>query len=229
MGRSAWVRLFALVLGAVVAVGAGCNLFNDYGNLWANSEGTGGAGGANICALTTGVGGGSGFGGAGGFGGGGGGDQGAGGDGSGTSVGSGAGVGGSSAVSVGAGAGGGEAWTKGGHGHPARARRRHRRHPSGIGTAQQADCPLSTYIRCWGMGPTACSERCFAIGAYCDEHAVHPENPSIGIGNLKQCMENTLSYTCTYCYSNGDVCTFIRARFGLGLGRCTNTGGKGCE
>jgi hypothetical protein len=88
---------------------------------------------------------------------------------------------------------------------------------------------LSTYIRCLGMGPMACSERCFGIGAYCVEYAVHPNNPSIGNGALKQCMENTLSYTCTYCYDNGDVCTFIRARFGLSVGGCTNTRGKGCE
>jgi hypothetical protein len=51
-----------------------------------------------------------------------------------------------------------------------------------------------TYIRCWGMGPTACAARCNAIGAYCVELATHPTNPSIGIGNLKQCMEGLATY-----------------------------------
>ncbi len=37
------------------------------------------------------------------------------------------------------------------------------------------------------------------------------KNLTLGIGALKQCMENTLSYTCSYCYCNGDVCTFIYA------------------
>jgi hypothetical protein len=95
--------------------------------------------------------------------------------------------------------------------------------PDGGGTE------LSTYIRCWGLGPTACAARCNAVGAYCVEFATHTENPSIGIGALKQCMENTLSYTCSYCYDNGDVCTILYARFGIGMGGCTNTGGKGCE
>jgi hypothetical protein len=87
----------------------------------------------------------------------------------------------------------------------------------------------STYIRCLGLGSTACAAQCNAIGAYCVEYATHPKNPSLGTGGLKQCLENLASYTCTYCYSNGDVCTFIWARFGIGLGDCTNTGGKGCE
>lgn len=42
-------------------------------------------------------------------------------------------------------------------------------------------------------------------------------------------MEGLLSHTCTYCYPNGDACTFICAYKGCGFGRCTNTGGKGCE
>ena len=87
----------------------------------------------------------------------------------------------------------------------------------------------STYIRCLGLGPTACAVQCNAIGAYCVEYATHPKNPSLGAGALKQCLDNMLSYTCTYCYSNGDACTFIYARFGIGVGDCTNTGGKGCE
>lgn len=89
---------------------------------------------------------------------------------------------------------------------------------------------LGTYLRCVAQGTKECSARCFAIGAYCVEHAAHPENPANGlIGDLKQCMENLASYTCTYCYSNGDVCTYICAFKGCGFGRCTNTGGKGCE
>jgi hypothetical protein len=87
----------------------------------------------------------------------------------------------------------------------------------------------STYIRCLGLGPIACAAQCRAAGAYCVEYAIHPEDPSQGAGALKQCLDTALSYTCTYCYSNGDVCTFIYARFGIGHGGCTNTGGKGCE
>ena len=87
----------------------------------------------------------------------------------------------------------------------------------------------STYIRCLGLGPIVCSAQCRAVGAYCVEYAIHPEDPSQGAGALKQCLDNLASYTCTYCYSNGDVCTFIWARFGIGHGGCTNTGGKGCE
>jgi hypothetical protein len=175
MGRSAWVRLFALVLGVVVGVGAGCNLFNDLGDAWVNAETTG-TGGAPSCPVPTGEGGFGGYGGGGGFGGAGGfagGDQGAGGDGAGTSVGSGAGVGGSSAVSAGAGAGGGEAWGKGGGHHPARARR-HRGHRGGIGTASQAQCPMGAYVRCRGLGPMACEEACYEIGAVCSGLKTHP-------------------------------------------------------
>ena len=86
-----------------------------------------------------------------------------------------------------------------------------------------------TYIRCLGLGPIECSAQCRAAGAYCVEYAIHPEDPSQGAGALKQCLDNLASFTCSYCHSNGDVCTFIWARFGIGLGRCTNTGGKGCE
>lgn len=89
---------------------------------------------------------------------------------------------------------------------------------------------LGTYIRCWGEGPTACAARCNAIGAYCVEYMTHPEKPSVGIGPLKQCMENLMSYTCTYCYpTTGEACTFICALKGCGFGRCTYTAGKGCE
>ena len=88
---------------------------------------------------------------------------------------------------------------------------------------------LGTYIRCLGLGPTACAIRCRAIGAPCVEYATHPKNPSLGAGALKQCMDAMVSSTCTYCYSNGDVCSFIYMMHGMGLGDCTNTGGKGCE
>ena len=86
-----------------------------------------------------------------------------------------------------------------------------------------------TYIRCLGLGPTACAAQCNAIGAHCVELATHPTDPSQGIGALKQCMDNTLSSTCSYCYANGDVCTFIHVFMGIGVPGCTNTGGKGCE
>jgi len=88
---------------------------------------------------------------------------------------------------------------------------------------------LGTYIRCRGLGPKACAAWCQSEGAYCVEHMTHPYNPSVGMGDLKQCMENLMSYTCTYCYSNGDVCTSICALKGCANAGCTNTGGKGCE
>ena len=77
---------------------------------------------------------------------------------------------------------------------------------------------LGTYIRCLGLGPTACTVQCNAIGAPCVEFTTHPEDPNQSIGTLKQCMDNMLSSTYSYCYSNGDVCTFIYARFGIGKG-----------
>ena len=88
---------------------------------------------------------------------------------------------------------------------------------------------LGTYIRCRGLGPIACAAQCNTIGAYCVEYAIHPDDPSQGAGVLKQCMSNSLSSTCSYCYANGDVCTFIYVIKGIGVGGCTNTGGKGCE
>jgi hypothetical protein len=87
----------------------------------------------------------------------------------------------------------------------------------------------STYIRCLGLGPIACAAQCRAAGAYCVEYAIHPEDPSQGAGALKQCVSFLASSTCTYCYANGDACTFIYMMAGMGLGKCTNTGGKGCE
>ncbi|MFO0762480.1 MAG: hypothetical protein U0359_38935 [Byssovorax sp.] len=100
---------------------------------------------------------------------------------------------------------------------------------SGSGAPPDEGTEAGTYIRCLGQGPKECSARCFAAGAYCVEYMTHPEDPSLGSGTLKQCMDNWLSFTCTYCYPNGDVCTYICAKFGCGFGRCTNTGGKGCE
>ena len=86
---------------------------------------------------------------------------------------------------------------------------------------------LGTYIRCLGLPPAACEDQCFAIQAYCVYGAYHPKKANGGIGNLKQCMRNTLGYTCTYCYpSNGDVCTFV---YPGGWSLCSYTGGKGCE
>jgi hypothetical protein len=101
--------------------------------------------------------------------------------------------------------------------------------PSPEGLMCEDGAELSEYVRCWGLGSTACAAQCSAIGAHCVEHAVHPENPSVGIGDLKQCMSNTLASTCTYCFTNGDVCTFICAFMGCGVPGCINTGGKGCE
>jgi hypothetical protein len=85
---------------------------------------------------------------------------------------------------------------------------------------------VDTYIRCRGMGPIACSAQCNAIGAYCVEYASQPYSPSAGIGSLKQCKNGLISYTCTYCYTNGDTCTFV---YPGGLPLCNYTGGKGCE
>ena len=97
------------------------------------------------------------------------------------------------------------------------------------GDSQGDGSDLSTYIRCLGLGPIACAAQCRAAGAYCVEYAIHPEDPSQGAGALKQCVSFLASSTCTYCYPNGDACTFIYMMAGMGLGKCTNTGGKGCE
>ncbi|MEO7591323.1 MAG: hypothetical protein ABI134_08930, partial [Byssovorax sp.] len=97
------------------------------------------------------------------------------------------------------------------------------------GSSSGGASELGTYIRCRGLGPIACSAQCWAAGAYCVEYAIHPKNPSQGAGPLKQCVNFLASSTCTYCYPNGDACTFIYMMGGMGLGDCTNTGGKGCE
>jgi hypothetical protein len=85
---------------------------------------------------------------------------------------------------------------------------------------------LDTWFRCRGLSPTACAAQCKAIGAYCVELAAQPYSPSAGIGNLKQCKSGTPTWTCTYCYVSGDVCTFF---YPGGLPLCTYTGGKGCD
>jgi hypothetical protein len=99
----------------------------------------------------------------------------------------------------------------------------------GSGSSSGGASELGTYVRCLGLDPTACAIKCNAIGAYCVELASHPKKSDGGIGTLKQCMNNTSMSTCTYCYSNKDVCSFIYV-----LGRpvwslCNYTGGKGCE
>jgi hypothetical protein len=96
-------------------------------------------------------------------------------------------------------------------------------------TPDESGSEQSTYIRCLGLGSIACAAQCRAAGAYCVEYAIHPKNPSLGAGGLKQCVSLLASSTCTYCYPNGDACTFIYLMGGMGLGDCTNTGGKGCE
>jgi len=42
-------------------------------------------------------------------------------------------------------------------------------------------------------------------------------------------MKNSTSHTCTYCYPNKDVCTFIYALGHPVWSLCNYTGGKGCE
>jgi hypothetical protein len=84
---------------------------------------------------------------------------------------------------------------------------------------------LGTYIRCRGLDAMTCVEMCYDIGVTCAPLRTHPYGSKGGIGRLKQCMSNTTGGTCTYCYENGDVCTFISGRIPL----CGYTGGKGCE
>lgn len=75
-----------------------------------------------------------------------------------------------------------------------------------------------------------CEEMCFDIGATCAGLKTHPYGSKGGIGKLKQCMDNATSHTCTYCYENGDVCTFLYTVLTpTGKPFCGYTGGKGCE
>jgi hypothetical protein len=129
----------------------------------------------------------------------------------GADVGSGVGAGGSS-IDVGSGAGGAP-------------------DPS----PQTAPCDdgtdLGTYLRCRGLDPMTCEEMCFNIGATCAALKLHPFESAAGSGKLKQCMSNTTSHTCTYCYSaTGEVCTFLYSVLTpTGAPFCSYTGGKGCE
>jgi hypothetical protein len=89
---------------------------------------------------------------------------------------------------------------------------------------------LGTYIRCRGLDAMTCVEMCYDIGAICAPLRVHPYGSMGGNGRLKQCMENTTSHTCTYCYENGDVCSFLYSVLTpTGRPFCGYTGGKGCE
>lgn len=75
-----------------------------------------------------------------------------------------------------------------------------------------------------------CEAMCFDIGATCAGLKTHPYGSMGGIGRLKQCQNNTLNHTCTYCYANGDVCTFLYTPLTpTGTPFCSYTGGKGCE
>jgi hypothetical protein len=103
--------------------------------------------------------------------------------------------------------------------------------PSG-GEAGDFGTDLGTYIRCRGIDdPWKCAELCFDIGATrCVGLMTHPYGSMGGIGKLKQCQSNLLNSTCTYCFDNGDVCTFLHTPLTpLGTPFCGYTGGKGCD
>lgn len=98
-------------------------------------------------------------------------------------------------------------------------------------TPSSSDTPsppeeMGTYIRCRGLDPMTCEALCFDIGATCAGLKTHPYGSKGGIGRLKQCESSPISHTCTYCYANGDVCTFLHPG---GVPFCGYTGGKGCE
>jgi len=80
------------------------------------------------------------------------------------------------------------------------------------------------------LDPMTCMAMCYDIGANClAPLRTHPYGSMGGIGKLKQCMSNTLGRTCTYCFSNGDVCSWV---YELGVELrvfCSYTGGKGCD
>jgi hypothetical protein len=166
-----------------------CNLFNDLGNAWTDSQSS------NMCGPPGGQGGMAGVGGGAGVGG--------------SDVGS-AGVGGPDVGSAGVGIGGGPG-------------------------AQPQSCgddgaDLGTYIRCRGLDPMTCEAMCFDIGATCAALKTHPYGSAGGIGKLKQCMSNTTSHTCTFCFPNGDVCTWLYTFLTpTGTPFCSYTGGKGCD
>jgi hypothetical protein len=89
---------------------------------------------------------------------------------------------------------------------------------------------LGTYIRCRGMDPMTCEALCYDIGARCAALKPHPYGSMGGDGKLKQCQSNTLNHTCTYCYINGDSCTFLYTPLTpKGVPFCSYTGGKGCD
>ena len=75
-----------------------------------------------------------------------------------------------------------------------------------------------------------CEEACFNIGASCVTWTEHPYGSMAGgPGKLKQCMSNTLNYTCTYCFPNGDVCTRTYLKGFPPFWLCSYTGGQGCD
>jgi hypothetical protein len=94
------------------------------------------------------------------------------------------------------------------------------------GTCTDDSGQLDTWFRCFGLGPAACAAQCAAIGRTCAGYAYHPYSPSVGLGPLKQCKNGFPTSSCTYCYNNGDVCTFF---YPGALPLCSYTGGKGCE
>jgi hypothetical protein len=106
--------------------------------------------------------------------------------------------------------------------------------PSGEGAPTPAPpndgTELGTYVRCRGLGPMDCEALCFDIGAKCAGLKTHPYGSQGGTGRLKQCQSNAMNHTCTYCYENGDYCTFLYTVFTpTGTPLCGYNGGKGCE
>lgn len=93
----------------------------------------------------------------------------------------------------------------------------------------QSGSPQGTYVRCVREDPVTCMGKCAEIGANCAGMRPHAYKTDAGSGSLKQCMSNTVAHTCTYCFRNGDTCTWS---FNMGLppfALCNYTGGKGCE
>jgi hypothetical protein len=85
---------------------------------------------------------------------------------------------------------------------------------------------LGLYTKCAGVTPDVCVQMCANTGAYCIAYLPHPYTSGL-VGGLKQCLKTFLGGTCTYCFSNGDVCTVMKELPGKWF--CSNTGGKGCE
>lgn len=92
----------------------------------------------------------------------------------------------------------------------------------GVGGAIERSAPQATHIECPVPGP-ACQTLCTAAGAPCNGARLH-DTAGVGFGLLTSCRTGLPTYTCSFRYGNGELCSqvFIRGNIPVSPVTCAS-------